>query len=617
MNNPNKGDMNLNPLCLGTLCLTFFVLHASSATLYVDVNGTNPVSPYAGWSTAATDIQSAIDASTNGDLILVTNGTYQTGGRAVNGYALTNRVAINKTVTVQSINGPSATIIQGYQVAVTTNGDSAVRCVYMTNNATLIGFTLTNGATRTNGDYLHEDCGGGIWCESTNALVLNCILVGNTTMWDGGGAVSGVFSNCTFTANAAGVNGYGGGAYNSILNNCLLFNNWASYGGGANGGILNNSTLTNNSAGSAGGAVGSAGISATLNNCVLAGNTAMLAGGASHYGALNNCVLTGNSVGVNGWGGGAYGGTLNNCILTNNSAAEGGGAYQAPGNNCTLNNCILIANVASTGGGSCSCTLNNCLLADNNASGTGGGSYSGTLNNCTVTCNNAGTAGGTYFTTMNNCIVYFNIAPQSPNNMNNGNLMNYCCTTPLPAGGTGNITNDPAFVNYLSGNFRLQSNSPCINSGNNGYVTTTNDMDGNPRIVGGAVDIGAYEFQNPGFTLPYLWARQYGLSTDGSIDSDGDGMNNWQEWIAGTNPTNPASVLKLSPLSNSVSGITVKWQSVSGKIYFLQRSTNLSAQPAFSTINSYILGQTNTTSYKDIGAVGAGPFFYRVGVQVQ
>ena len=604
--------MKSNPICLGTVCLTFFILHASSATFYVDLNSTNPVSPYADWSTAATNIQSAIDASTNGDLILVTNGVYQTGGQTVNGYALTNRVVINKGVTVQSINGASATIIQGYQMPGATNGDSAVRCVYMTNNATLIGFTITNGATRTTGDYLHEDCGGGIWCESTNASICNCILVGNTTMWDGGGAVSGTFSNCTFTANAAGIYGYGGGAYNSILNNCLLFNNWANYGGGANGGTLNNCTLTNNSAGVAGGAVGGAGISATVNNCILAGNTATTAGGASHYGILNNCILTGNL--ATNYGGGAYGGTLNNCILTNNSAAVGGGAYQASGNNCTLNNCILIANVAATGGGSCSSTLNNCLLTDNNASGTGGGSYSGILNNCTVTGNNAATGGGTYSTTLNNCIVYFNNAPQYPNYYRT-NLVTYSCTTPYAAG-IGNFTNDPAFVDFIGGNFRLQSNSPCINSGVGSSGTTT-DLDGNPRIVGGAIDLGAYEFQTPGFTLPYLWAQQYGLSTDGLIDSDGDGMNNWQEWIAGTNPTNAASLLKILSVSNSVSGTTVTWQSVSGKTYFLQRSTNLLAQPAFSTISGsiYVFGQTGVTSYKDIGAVGFGPFFYRVGVQ--
>jgi len=233
--------------------------------------------------------------------------------------------------------------------------------------------------------------------------------------------------------------------------------------------------------------------------------------------------------------------------------------------------------------------------------------------NCTIVGNTATKyGGGVYGATLKNCILFHNSAPNGSNYPNG--VFNYCDTMPLPSG-IGNITNEPVFMDMANGNYRLQSNSPCINSGNNSYISVTNDLDGNPRIVGGTVDIGAYEYQTPSSILSYAWAQQFDLPTDGSadpLDSDGDGMNNWQEWKAGTIPTNAASVLKLASPSNSVSGVTVTWQSVSGVTYYLQSSTNLMA---FTSIQSNIVGQAGSTSYTDTTATNVGPCFYRVGVQ--
>jgi hypothetical protein len=514
---------------------------------------------------------------------------------------------VTKPLTIQSVNGSTVTVIQGYQVPGTTNGSAAVRCVYLTNNATLIGFTLTNGATRQlfAGDIIHEQSGAGVWCESTNVVVSNCVVVANVAPADGGGAYLGTLNNCRLISNQNSWSGGGGGAaYGSILNNCILTGNVGSSGGAAFQGTLNSCSISNNSAFSGGGAYGS-----TLNYCTIKGNSASAPGG--------------------GQGGGVSSSTLFNCMITNNTAAHGGGAYAG-----TLSNCFVIGNLATNGmgGGAYNSTLNNCLIQANmatnaSATGTGGGIYYGTVNNCTIVGNMANNGGGVeagaYNLKLKNCIVYSNTAVTGSNpnyhyTYINSSLFNSCCTTPLPTAGIANFTNAPLFVDVAGGDYHLQSNSPCINAGNNSFVIGTNDLDGNPRIAGGTVDMGAYEYQTPSSLLSYAWAQQYGLPTDGTadtIDSDGDGMNNWQEWIAGTIPTNAASVLQLSSPSNSLSGMKVTWQSVSGVTYYLQRGTNLAAQPAFSSIQSNIVGLTNTTSFWDTTATNGNSFFYRVGVQ--
>jgi len=178
----------------------------------------------------------------------------------------------------------------------------------------------------------------------------------------------------------------------------------------------------------------------------------------------------------------------------------------------------------------------------------------------------------------------------------------------------GNITNDPRFLNPSTGDFHLQTNSPCINAGNNSAVASATDLDGNPRIVGGTVDLGAYEFQTPASLISYAWLEWYGLPTDGSadfLDSDGDGMNNWQEWQAGTNPL---SVLEISSLTVAGAVATVRWESVAGVTYCLQRSTNL-APPNFLLVQSNIVGAAGLSILQDTNAAAAEPVFYRVSVQ--
>src|SRR6266542_4239165 len=70
---------------------------------YVDVNSTNATPPYTNWTTAATNIQDAVDVAVAGDQIVVTNGTYATGGRVEGSTTTTNRVVIDKALTVRSV----------------------------------------------------------------------------------------------------------------------------------------------------------------------------------------------------------------------------------------------------------------------------------------------------------------------------------------------------------------------------------------------------------------------------------------------------------------------------------------------------------------------------------
>jgi hypothetical protein len=426
----------------------------------------------------------------------------------------------------------------------------------------------------------------------------------NNSAYNGGGSFSNTLNSCILLNNVATNNG--GGAMYGTLTGCSLTNNTAANGGGSCSNTLNNCTLMNNSATNNGGGA----FASTLNNCVLHHNSAAFGGGVHSSTALNCLFDQTNSASSNG--GGAYSSTLTSCILSRCQAFNDGcGSTRGVLNRCIIANCQGSAGFADFGGGSCVDTLNNCYVFNNRAS-FGGGAAGSVLNNCTVANNYCSAlGGGTYECSVTNSIIYYNDMGESDNSEDD--KLDHCCVNISGLLIPGCFTNAPSFLDGL----HLQTNSPCIDAGNSNFAAGAVDLDGRPRIVGASVDIGATEFQ--GATLePFVsWLYQYVLPDDGSADyadSDGTGMNNWQKWIAGLNPTNTASVFALQSPAAGGANNTITWRSVTNRTYYVQRSGDLS-QANYSSIQSNIVGQAGTTSFTDTTATNGNSFFYRIGIQ--
>lgn len=200
--------------------------------------------------------------------------------------------------------------------------------------------------------------------------------------------------------------------------------------------------------------------------------------------------------------------TITNCIIRGNTDVEGGGIY-CYFSNPKITNCIITENSAHSGGGifcrdNSSPTITGCNITDNFVVYDGGGiccdsSGNPKITNCTITDNSVlrGSGGGIYCgysnPTITSCIFWNNsaqtnteiagIADVTYSNVQGGRW------------GEGNINTDP----LLTPDGHLQTNSPCIDAGDPDFIPEHGqvDMDGQPRIMGGRVDIGADEVTAP------------------------------------------------------------------------------------------------------------------------
>ena len=128
--------------------------------------------------------------------------------------------------------------------------------------------------------------------------------------------------------------------------------------------------------------------------------------------------------------------------------------------------------------------------------------------------------------------------------------------------------------------------------------------------------------------LPDAWETHYGI-TDPTADNDSDGRSNLEEYQSNTNPTNAASVIKITSESHAPNGhTTITWASVGGVRYRVQFSDGGMAsdgeftdivRPLATEMDASPVGVTSTQTFTDNfeltgGAPADGQRYFRIKV---
>jgi parallel beta-helix repeat protein/putative cofactor-binding repeat protein/predicted outer membrane repeat protein len=337
--------------------------------------------------------------------------------------------------------------------------------------------------------------GGGIYCSSSSPAITDNSISGNVSSYDGGGIYCR-YSDSVISGNAIEENSASGGGGISCQGNCDI---------SISGNIISGNTATGGFDGGGGIAYMSS-VPTVIADNIVTGNTATHNGGGINCFAdsstIRGNVITGNS--TTGFGGGVICDgdcvTVTDNTISGNSAGSGGGIY-CRGITPVMTNNVITHNTADNGGGICCIGGTNQIIESN-----------------TISENLAATGGGICcfcFATplITNTILWDNNSPKGPeiavmnyNSQPAGVIISYsdvkggqASVYVDPGAGfswkQGMIDADPLFTGPANDDFHLTWPSPCRDAGDNSAShLPSEDMEGDPRVAQGAVDMGSDEF---------------------------------------------------------------------------------------------------------------------------